>query len=160
MYTTLGQYEDQNAPTATPLGVTQLYAPLITTLDNTLAINLWPITELSQCHSFPQSQDCPNTRATSGPEVFVVEYPKDQNWDTMPLAMAAMRRAIEHGCDPSEDDLVQFLQHETGSYTCLCLDGGPCGKRFERRHRAVDHVRGHFGLRAYPCRGGCGKPEW
>ena len=158
----LRQYEHQNPLTATPLGVTQLYGPPMShgSIDIPLAINLWPITEPPRCRSFPQSHGCPNTQATNGQEVFVVKYPKDQNGNTIPQAMAAVHRAITHGSNPSENDLVQFLQYETGSYMCLCLDGGPCGKRFERRHRAVDHVRGHFGLRAYPCRGGCGKPKW
>lgn len=153
------QYEYQNPPTATPLGVAQLYGPLIghTSLGNTPAVDLWPISEPWQ---FLHNHGSPNARATNPQEVFVVECTKDQNGKTTLQAMTALRRAIAHGCNPSEDDLVQFLQHENSSYTCLCLDGVRCGKRFERRHRAVDHVRGHFGLRAYPCRGGCGKLKW
>ena len=93
-------------------------------------------------------------------EISVVRHPKGQNGNTLPQAIAAMHGAIERGSEPSVDELVRFLQQETGSYTCLYLSEGPCGKRFERRHRAIDHVRGHFGLRVYPCRGGCGKLKW
>jgi len=163
IYMFIRQYEFQNPPTATTIDIVQPYVwgcrPPIT-IDDMIALNPLSITEppQSQWHSHLQSKGDPD-RATNGP-AFVVRHPKGQNGDTIVQAMAAVRRAIAHGSEPSADDLVRFLQHEASSYTCLCLDEGPCGKKFERRHRAVDHVRGHFGLRAYPCRGGCGKVRW
>ncbi|KAG8755142.1 hypothetical protein FRC14_004316 [Serendipita sp. 396] len=38
-------------------------------------------------------------------------------------------------------------------YTCLF---NHCGKRLERKDRALGHVRMHFGYRPYVCNGGCG----
>jgi hypothetical protein len=148
-----------------PPGVAQPYGwgyspPVIQmTTDDVMAVNPLSVTEPSQRLGLPQSHGDPNT-TTNRQEAFAVGHPTGQNGNTIPQAMAAMRGAIERGSAPGVDDLVRFLQQETGSYTCLCFDKGFCGKRFERRHRAVDHVRGHFGLRAYPCRGGCGKQNW
>ncbi|KAG8756339.1 hypothetical protein FRC14_003160 [Serendipita sp. 396] len=39
------------------------------------------------------------------------------------------------------------------TYTCLF---GHCGKRLERKDRALGHVRMHFGYRPYVCNGECG----
>jgi hypothetical protein len=154
-----------NPPTATPLGVAPPndwgYHPLVTqnTIGDMTTVNPSLTIEPLQCQGLPQSHGDPN-RATNGQGGFIVRHPKGQKGDTISQAMAAMRRAIARGSEPSADELVQFLQQETSSYTCLCSGKSPCGKRFERRHRAVDHVRGHFGLRIYPCRGGCGKKNW
>jgi len=155
------QQGHQNPLTATPLGVTQpdgwncCPAILHKTLDDRFAINQWPTAEPSQSHSLSQSHGDPNTRASNGQEAIIARHPNDQSGNNIAQAMAAVRRAIAHGSDPSEDELVQFLEYENSSYICLC-----CGKIFGRRHRALDHLRGHFGLRAYPCRGGCGKSTW
>ncbi len=157
----------QNPPTATAalLDVAQPYGwayspPIIPeTINDVTVVNPLLNTEPSQCLSLPQRNGDPNP-VTNRQEIFVVRHPKCQNGNTIPQAMAAMHCAVERGVDPSVDELVRFLQQETGSYTCLYLGEGPCGKRFERRHRAIDHVRGHFGLRVYPCRGGCGKLKW
>jgi hypothetical protein len=160
------QCEFQNPPSPPSLGVAQPRGwsddpPIIhTNIDHTLAIGPWPIIEPPQCRNLPQSHGGTNTGATNEQDVLVVGYSKGQGGNTISQAMAAMHRAAARGFEPSEPDLTQFLHHETGSYTCLCVDGGPCSKIFERRHRAIDHVRGHFGLRAYPCRGHCGKPKW
>lgn len=124
-----------------------------------IAVNPLSNNEPSQCQHLPQNYGDPNT-VTNRQEIFVVRQPKGQNGNTTPQAMAAIHGAMERGSEPSADELVRFLQQEGGSYTCLYLSEGPCGKRFERRHRAIDHVRGHFGLRVYPCRGGCGKLKW
>ncbi|KAG8821869.1 hypothetical protein FRC19_007104 [Serendipita sp. 401] len=42
-------------------------------------------------------------------------------------------------------------------YTCLF---NHCGKRLERKDRALGHVRMHFGYRPYVCNGGCGVEGW
>jgi hypothetical protein len=157
-------FQDLHRPTA--LGVAQpcdwSYCPLIThrTVDDTLTANSGPIVEPSQCHNPSQSQGNPNAWPTDNQEAFGVKRSEDRTGATLSRAMAETRRAVARGFEPSEDELAQFLHRENGSYMCLCSDRGPCGKRFERRHRAVDHVRGHFGLRVYPCRGNCGKPKW
>jgi len=35
-----------------------------------------------------------------------------------------------------------------------------CERKFSHMDRAITHVRGHLGLKPYPCEGGCGKQAW
>ena len=72
-------------------------------------------------------------------------------------------QAIDENNDVPPDDLLQFTRREDQStFHCLFWNGGvnPCGKSFNRKDRAIDHVWSHLGYRPYACRGGCGIIDW
>ena len=72
-------------------------------------------------------------------------------------------QAIDENNDLPPDDLLQFTRREDPStFHCLFWNGGvhPCGKTFNRKDRAIDHVWSHLGYRPYACRGGCGIIDW
>jgi hypothetical protein len=72
-------------------------------------------------------------------------------------------QAIDETNDVPPDDLLQFTRREDQStFHCLFWNSGanPCGKSFNRKDRAIDHVWSHLGYRPYACRGGCGIIDW
>lgn len=78
-------------------------------------------------------------------------------------SLSRVVQTIDENHDVPPDDLLQFTRREDQStFHCLFWNGGvnPCGKNFNRKDRAIDHVWSHLGYRPYACRGGCGIIDW
>jgi hypothetical protein len=60
--------------------------------------------------------------------------------------------------------LVQWLNESEERNMLICCvplgDGTYCAYTNNRLDRAITHIRGHLGLKPYPCEGSCGNQDW
>jgi len=89
-----------------------------------------------------------------------------EEWKALLREMWYLQQEEEPSIYSGKSVLIRWLDNfkpegETGWTCCVPLENETwCGRRINHLDRAIAHVRGHLGLRPYPCEGQCGKEIW
>ena len=88
-----------------------------------------------------------------------------RSWEGLFQEMWYLKQEEEPLNHLGQSILIRWLNHfdeEENGWSCRVPleDGTCCARRFGRLDRAITHVRGHLGLKPYPCEGKCGNRDW
>ena len=148
-------------PGLPPPGSTRSSAQTLATSSSMITpsiVSSAPFSTAFHPHSHPLYASAPPLTATLLRECFPLPHHAQ-----LRDALSRIVQIIDENHDVPPDDLLQFTRREDQStFHCLFWSGGasPCGKSFNRKDRAIDHVWSHLGYRPYACRGGCGILDW